>query len=144
VRRSGFATKRQAHEALQEEIQRRSAGVVLDAKRLMVGEFLQRRWLPGLSSLRPSTLRSYEYTVRVHLVPRLGGRQLRELSTPEVNEVLAVLVRPKDLGGAGLSPSTVRIINATLRAALADAVRGGSCPTTSPPALSCRADAVQR
>jgi len=128
VWRSGFATKRGAQDALHEEIQRRSVGVVLDAKRLTVAEFLQQRWLPGLSSLRPSTLRSYEYTVRVHLVPRLGGRQLRELSTPEVNEVLAVLVRPKDLGGAGLSPSTVRIVNATLRAALADAVRWGLLP----------------
>lgn len=128
VWRSGFATKRAAQDALQEEIRRRLAGMVLDVKRLTVGAFLQERWLPGLSSLRPSTVASYEASVRLHLRPRIGGSQLRELSTPDVNELLASLVQPKSVGGAGLAPPSVRIVHATLRTALRDAVRWGLVP----------------
>lgn len=128
VWRSGFPTKRSAQDALQEEIGRRLAGQVLNAKRLTVGAFLRDRWLPGLSSLRPSTVASYEGSVRLHLQPRIGGHQLRDLSTPEVNDLLAALVQPKSVGGADLAPSSVRIVHATLRTALRDAVRWGLVP----------------
>jgi len=57
LQRSGFATKREAQEALQAEVQRRSAGVVIDAGRLSMLQFLRDRWLPGLvwsARLHPS------------------------------------------------------------------------------------------
>jgi len=129
VLRSGFVTKREAQEALREEIQRRAAGVVVDPGRLTVGQFLQEQWLPGLSRVRESTHRSYTQHARTYLVPLLGGRPLRDLSTPDVNLLTAALGKPTSLGGRGLQPATVRLVHATLRAALADAVRWGLLPS---------------
>ncbi len=129
LQRSGFATKREAQEAMQAEVQRRSAGVVIDAGRLSMLQFLRDRWLPGLVRVRDSTHRSYAHHIQRYLVPMLGGRQLADLTTPDVNALTAQLGKGKDRGGLGLAPQTVRLVHATLRVALADAVRWGLVPS---------------
>jgi integrase len=50
---------------------------------------------------KPSTIRSYEASLRLHVVPLLGGRRLGELRRRDVQAVV------DRLRGKGLSPSTV-------------------------------------
>ena len=126
--RSGFATKREAQEGLQTELQRHTQSVVVPVKRTTVEQFLVEQWLPSLVRVRPSTLRSYSGHVHHHLVPRLGSRPLRDLSTPDVNRLVAALSRSRSSTGTGLAPATVHRVHATLRVALADAVRWGLLP----------------
>lgn len=83
-----------------------------------VGQYLG-EWLQGVArdSVRPSTYRSYEMYVRLHLVPKLGGKRLTRLSPTDVR----MFLRAKE--AEGLSPATVKQMHAILRAALQHAMR---------------------
>ncbi len=104
---------------------------------LTTGDFLA-RWLERHRlRVRPSTWRTAEMHVRVYLNPRFGRIPLARLSATDVETGLsgflaagrperpAVRTRGRQNPG-GLSPQTVRHLRATLRRALADAVRDGS------------------
>lgn len=83
---------------------------------LTLGQYL-RRWLDDVRpNLAPATWRKHESIVRTHLTPSLGSTRLSELS---VAEVRMFVVR------GGGSPQTRRHHRATLRRALADALREG-------------------
>ena len=81
-----------------------------------VADFLT-AWLEDSVKLtnRAGTYRSYEWIVRVHLIPGLGKLTLEKLN-PQVLQAF-ITSRSK----SGLSPATVKHINATLRAALSQA-----------------------
>ena len=82
--------------------------------------FLLERWLPAIGhTVRPSTRVSYEGHVRLHIAPSLGHVRLDRLRPSHLNRLYA------ELRSAGLSPSTIRRIHATLHCALRDAVRWG-------------------
>ncbi len=68
---------------------------------------------PGLA---PRTYESYRQHVRDHIVPRLGKKALVELAPADVRTFL------NDLSEAGLAPTTVQRVRATLRAGLSQAV----------------------
>jgi hypothetical protein len=70
-------------------------------------------------TLRPRTVQGYEINVQRHLLPKLGRIRLVRLSPSAVQALLNRKVE------AGLSPSTVRGIHATLRTALGQAERWG-------------------
>jgi integrase len=70
-------------------------------------------------SKRPSTYRTYEYIVRVHLAPALGRVAVARLDVRQVQKFLNAK------GQSGLSAQTVGHIRAVLRAALGDAMRWG-------------------
>lgn len=86
----------------------------LDATRLTLGDFLL-RWADGLD-MAPETVRKHRIIVKVHLVPALGRIRLAALSPSDVNRYLA---------RTQLHPQTLRHHRATLRRALADALRDG-------------------
>src|SRR5829696_4559333 len=67
--------------------------------------------------LRPATWTNYLYAVRVHIGPSLGSVRLRSLTPALVRRFLAERTE------AGLAANSVRIIHATLRTMLAEAVR---------------------
>jgi site-specific recombinase XerC len=67
--------------------------------------------------LRPATWTNYSYAVRVHIGPSLGSVRLRSLTPARVRRFLAERTE------AGLAANSVRIIHATLRTMLAEAVR---------------------
>ena len=120
-----------------------------------VGEYLADWIEREKAHVRPSTWRSHETHVRCYLVPALGMRSLSRLSPAEVERALARFTqsgrpvlpnerlgrRPKDpaklkqddQGGTvrppkrhePISPLTARHVRATLRVALAAAVRDG-------------------
>jgi integrase len=66
--------------------------------------------------IQPSSWISYEYALRVHLLPAFGERPLRELSRAEIRALVSRKLED------GLARDTVRILHATLRAMLASAV----------------------
>lgn len=68
--RSGFATKREAQQALDTEVARQQAGVRQD-RPLTVAEYLE-EWLTAKRNLRDTTRRSYAMHIRRYLTPSLG------------------------------------------------------------------------
>jgi site-specific recombinase XerC len=76
-------------------------------------------WLETVAwaRLRPATWTNYSYAVRVHIGPALGVVRLRSLTPARVRRFLA------ERAEAGLAANSVRIMHATLRTMLAEAVR---------------------
>lgn len=102
--------------------------------RLTLGVYL-RSWLDDvMPSLAPATWRKHASICRVHLIPDLGHRRLSDLSVGHVRTFLAA---------GSLDPQTRRHHRATLRRALADAVRDGYvtrnvAALAEPPALATK------
>jgi integrase len=76
-------------------------------------------WLAQVAAVRvrPSTLRSYDLNIRLHIAPRIGRRQLGKLTARDVRGML------DDMRGDGAGARVVQHIHATLRVALEHAVR---------------------
>jgi integrase len=70
-------TRREVEEKLTKAKAERDGGLVFDAGRLSVGEYLE-EWLSNSvrDTVRPSTYKSYAWLVRVHAVPVLGRTKL--------------------------------------------------------------------
>ena len=106
-----------------------------------VGGFLT-RWLDTRKpSLKATTWSSYEQLVRTHIVPKIGGERLQDLTPEALNLFYANLLAYGRLTGAGgaLSTRTVRYIHTILRRAFKDAVRWrlltvNVCDYADPPA----------
>ena len=82
--------------------------------------------------MRPRTYERYKDTIRLHLVPVLGGYRLHKLSAQHVQ---AFYMKKLD---EGLSPTTVIYFHSVLHNALDTAVKWGLvsrnvCDLTSPP-----------
>lgn len=119
-RRSASArSKSEGVERLRELLRQRDQAVA-DPSRLRVGAYLQ-RWIASLR-LAPATMRQHSMIVERHLVPALGHRLLVGLTPGDVD---AYLDGARSVRGAPLDPQTRRHHRATLRRALADAVRDG-------------------
>jgi integrase len=95
---------------------KQSNGVKVRTSKQTVADYLK-SWLEDSVKLtnRAQTYRSYEWIVRVHLIPGLGKSTLEKLNP----QVLQAFI--KSCSKSGLSPATVKHINATLRAALSQA-----------------------
>lgn len=90
----------------------------LNASTVTVGELLD-RWLDEAVPLtvRPRTLASYTYIVRVHLRPALGDVPLASLTAQHVQGLLNAKA------ASGLAPRTVGYLRGVLRQALGFAER---------------------
>jgi integrase len=75
-----------------------------------------------------STFTSYEYALRVHVLPTLGKYELGKLTRPVVRLFLGKLAERTKANGKPLSKDTVRIMRATLHAMLETAVEDGIVP----------------
>lgn len=119
VFRRGFATKRDALEAMRRFLSELEHGTAVDPSRLTVGMYLTKQWLPALDgrNLRATTIDSYRRNVDHHLVPHLGALRLQTLDPSAVERLLGELARQ------GLSPKTRRNVIGVLSKALNDAVR---------------------
>ncbi len=87
-------------------------------------------------SVKPSTLRSYADHVKLHISPLLGGIVVARLRPADVRRLIA------DRIAAGKSPATVKLIIATLRAGLQQAVNDRAIPDN--PAAGVDLPLVQR
>jgi integrase len=112
------ATQAAAKQALERIKQSIEDGVDIQTKEQTIAAYLG-DWLEN--TVRPKnkqlTYRSYEWIVRIHLIPALGKLTLSKL-TPQKHQAFL-----NQLSKAGLSPATVKHVNATLRAALSQAQR---------------------
>ncbi len=120
-------TKTEAREALATARADAAGGVVLDAGKLTVGEYLD-RWLldclqPLVSSskMAHSTFIRYEGIVENDISPTLGRKKLRDLSRAEVRALYSAK-------GKELSPRSVDYIHVTLQKALTQAMRDDLIP----------------
>ena len=121
----------------------RLGGMAPAAGRVTLAQYLT-EWIErDQGRVRPSTWQSREMHVRVYLIPALGRLPLARLAPNDVEKALAVFLasgRPAPVGAtaearertrrgrpakAGIAPLTARHVRATLRRALADAVRDG-------------------
>lgn len=95
-------------------------GIPIPTERQTLAKFLQ-SWLTEVvkPSVRPKTLKTYAYIVKLHLEPELGKKVLTKLIPQDVQRFLNEKLK------ADLSARTVRHINDTLRCALNVALRWG-------------------
>jgi integrase len=112
-------TKREVLEKLRAALQEQATGTLRVGRAPSIAELLT-SWLDASrSSVRPSTFTSYEWIVRVHLVPTLGRVRLDRLTPADVEAMLALKA------AEGLSARSCHHLRAVLRTALAKAVRWG-------------------
>lgn len=125
----GFATRKEAEREAVEIEKRKHEGSYRSPDRITLADYLNDRWLPlKKSQLSRSTYESYRNSVRLHVEPRIGSIQLRQLQPEDLDTLYAELLVDGKLNGAGggLAPKTVRNIHGMLRKALADAHRKGT------------------
>jgi integrase len=100
-------------------LKKRDDGLPIVTERQTVAQFLQ-RWLAGAKpSLRERTWVRYEQYVRLHIVPTLGKVALTKLSPEHLQSLYAERLE------AGLSPTSVHHLHATIHRALEQGVRWG-------------------
>ena len=121
---SGFTTKREATAALTELLGRVQAGTYIEPSKRTLAVFLK-EWLASMrATVRPSTWEAYRMLAEVHIMPALGTVPLQRLTTAQLNALYADLLQKGRCDGkGGLSPRSVAYVHATIRKALAEAVR---------------------
>ncbi len=115
--------KEEARKALREARANSDAGLVFDAGKLTLGDYLD-RWLKDSvrDTVRQRTHERYESIVRVHIKPSIGRVKLKALTPAHAR----ALYRQKL--DAGLSARTVNYIHVTLHKALSQAMSDGLVP----------------
>ncbi len=111
-------TRAEVSEKLTEALADRNGGLVFDAGKMTVGEYLD-RWLADSArgTVRKSTYDSYKRQLRRYVHPALGHLALKKLTELHVQGLY------RSMQDRGLSARTVRYTHAVLRRALKQAVR---------------------
>ena len=101
----------------------RDSGLIFDAGKMTVGEYLD-RWLADSvkGTVRTSTYERNEEIVRLHIKPSLRRVGLKKLTPAHVRGLYSEKL------DSGLAPATVRRIHSTLHKALSQAVSDGIVP----------------
>lgn len=151
--RSGFKTKKEAENALNDLLSELQHGTYVAPVKMTLAEFLKDEWLPAIRhTVRPTTLAGYECNIAAHLTYGFGATQLAKLTPSALNRFYGKLLseprmsrkKPKEkdekkettvadspeteVKPKPLSPTTVRHIHALLHRALGDAVKWGKLP----------------
>ena len=116
-------TRGEVSEKLTKAMANRDGGLIFDAGKQTVGEYLA-RWLSNSvrGTVRQRTYERYESLVRVHLMPSIGRLKLKALTPDHVRK----LYREKLDGG--LAPRTVLHLHRTISKALKQAHDDGLIP----------------
>ena len=111
-------TRNEVSDAMKRVLRDQQLGLTITSERQTVAQFLT-DWLQNTvkPKNREQTYRSYEWITRVHLIPALGRLSLQKLTPQKLQSFL------NERHSTGLSPATIKHINATLRAALSQARR---------------------
>ncbi len=122
-----YRTRKEAEAARAKIVSDLNAGTYTEPTRVTLGEYLTLTWLPSIRSrVKPTTWDSYRRNVELHLLPRLGSRQLQRLTATDLNALYGDLLTSGNQKTEGrLSPKTVRYVHTTVHKALADAVDAG-------------------
>jgi integrase len=116
-------TKEEARKALREARSGADQGLVFDAARFTVAEYLD-RWLNDSvqGSVRRSTYESYDRQARRYVIPAVGRVRLNALTPAHVQGLY------REMQDRGLSARTVEYTHAVLHRALKQAVRWSMVP----------------
>jgi integrase len=127
---AGFRTQRDAQDAMDKVKVAIAENLYVAPSKTTLKEYLIDEWLPAIkTTVRPTTYASHNMLIEQHVVPRLGGVQLRRLNAPTINAHYAhLLEKGKVRGEGGLSPASVRRVHAVMHRALRDAVRWQRLP----------------
>ena len=139
VRRRGFATRREAQASLIELLASMQQGTFVKPEKLTVGAYLA-EWMDSLvsSGRGPSTVSSYQNSLRLHVAPYVGEIHLQALTARDLDRLYRRLLEEgrRTPGGGPLSKRTVRYVHTILSAALKDAVNKGLLPRNPAQAAS--------
>jgi integrase len=116
-------TRAEVSRKLTEAMSSRDGGLVYDAGKLTVGEYLD-RWLADSvkGTVKETTYANYAYVTHVHISPALGRAKLKSLTPGHVRGFYGEKTR------TDLSPATVKKMHVVLRKALSQAVSDGLIP----------------
>lgn len=122
--KSGYSTKTAAKDALVllRADQLRGDALVPRGGETLLGDWIDMWWPVYESSLKPSSQRTEESRVRIHIRPRLGHLTLDDIGTLTIQRFVADLAR----GGPGrrkLAPKTIRNVHGVLHKLLDAAVQ---------------------
>jgi integrase len=108
----------------------REGGLVFDAGKLTVGQYLD-RWLADSvwDTVRLTTYQGYERIVRRHLKPTLGSIKLKSLTPTHARGLY------RERLDSGLAPRMVQLAHTTLHKALKQAVMDGLIPRNATEAV---------
>jgi integrase len=152
-RERGFATKREAQAALTKHLADVADGTYIEPSAMTLAEYVDAEWLPiAAMRLRPSTLHSYSRNLRIHVLPKLGGVRLQELTGGQLTRLYLGLLadgladnsKRRD-GLTGLSVRTVCYIHTIVHSVLKSAVNddllaSNAADKAEPPRQSSVAD----
>jgi len=102
-------TRRQAEQVLLDRLRLFNSSDYRPSSSCTLREYAENRWLPEvLPTLKHSTKKHYQYALRVHVYPALGGMQLRLINRDVVQDFISTKLR------SGLSWRTVKGIRTVL------------------------------
>jgi integrase len=123
---SGYRTEKDASEALTADLARRNQGIIVNPEKVTLAEFAG-RWLEHMATLGRDerTLERYEDLLRLHVLPTLGGLQLRQLEPIHLSNLYSQLLRcgRKDGRLGGLALRTVGHVHRAVHRMLKQAAR---------------------
>ena len=125
ARRRGFATKREALEALDRLRISARDQTYIEPHRISLAAYLD-GWCAALptSGRSPSTVDGYTRHLRSHVRTTLGGVRLSALTAMDLDRLYARMLADGRIDGrGGLSPRMVRYVHSIVSKALSDAVR---------------------
>lgn len=149
--KAGFATKREAQQAMNEVLHQLGAGNYVEPVKLTVATFLRDQWLPAIKGkIKRSTFESYEDAITNRIAPHIGATKLQALTSQQLNAFYTQLLKSgRSDGKGGLAPKTVRNCHVVIHKALADAVKWNVLPRNvaafaDPPKVRQDGDAEER
>jgi integrase len=116
--------KGEAHTFLRAKLTELEGGVLIDAKKITVTDYLD-RWLETVKpNVSPKTHQRYAEVCRKTIAPRIGSLILSKLTPPQISTAYteALTSGRRVRGSGGLSPRTVHHMHTILKGALAQAV----------------------
>jgi integrase len=122
-KKGGFPTEQDARTYHAQYLTQIHTGQRSAARRVRLGDFLTREWLPQRQTeLKATTYNSYKNVVESRIIPRIGHLRLDELTARRVEDYYKELQHPTD-GTKGISPKTIANVAGVLKTAVRDAVR---------------------
>ena len=114
-------TQKEVAQKIKELTAALDAGTYIAPSKMSVGQWLDTWQNEYLTNVKPSTVTSYEATIRNHLKPGLGALRLDALTTHDIQEFYNSLLSPTENHKA-LSPKTIKNIHGVLHHALEQAL----------------------
>ena len=127
-------TQKEVAQKLKELTAALDAGTYIAPSKVTVGQWLDVWQQDYLVNVRPSTVTSYEATIRNHIKPKIGALRLESLTTHDIQEFYNSLRTPSENRKA-LSAKTIKNIHGILHHALQQAMLNNYIRTN--PSNSC-------